>query len=184
MELVSTLQMYLYEHFMRFWGIEKSLAHGWTMICAGMGALVASFLTKKPDKKGIVYFGGISSIGYNFILAGLFLPGALSPAQSSTFLSWTIPYAFILFVILHDIYWMGNGMIFPTATSMMADVSEIHEIKTGINKDGAYAAVFSFAQKCAISLRTLMSGYILTLIRLYPVDKELLHTLRSERGIH
>jgi GPH family glycoside/pentoside/hexuronide:cation symporter len=132
-------------------------------------------------------------------------------------LSWTIPYALIVFVILHGLYWMGNGMIFPTATSMMADISEINEIKTGINKDGAYAAVFSFAQKCAISLGTLTSGYILTLIgfetgkeivqrpetvwklcavtllvgpcislisltliRLYPVNKELLQRLRSE----
>jgi GPH family glycoside/pentoside/hexuronide:cation symporter len=51
---------------------------------------------------------------------------------------------------------------------MMADVSEINEIKTGINKDGAYAAVFSFAQKCAISIAVLVSGYSLTLIGFEP----------------
>jgi GPH family glycoside/pentoside/hexuronide:cation symporter len=47
---------------------------------------------------------------------------------------------------------------------MMADVSEINEIKTGINKDGAYAAVFSFAFKCAISLGVLISGYTLDFV--------------------
>jgi GPH family glycoside/pentoside/hexuronide:cation symporter len=117
--------------------------------------------------------------------------------------------------------WLGNGILFPVSTSMMADISEIHEIKTGINKDGAYAAVFSFAQKCAISLGMLISGYGLTLIgfeagievvqspqtlwrlcaltllagpcvslvslgliRLYPVNKELLERLRSEGRTH
>jgi GPH family glycoside/pentoside/hexuronide:cation symporter len=51
---------------------------------------------------------------------------------------------------------------------MMADVSEINEIKTGINKDGAYAAVFGFAQKCAMSLAVLVSGYSLAIIGFEP----------------
>jgi glycoside/pentoside/hexuronide:cation symporter, GPH family len=215
--LVSSFQMYLYEHFMRFSGIEKSLAHGGTMIGAGTGGLVASFLARKFEKKGAVMFGGFLSIGCNFLLAALFLTGILIPGQSSSFLTWTIPYAFIIFAVFHSLYWLGNGIIFPTATSMMADISEINEIKTGINKDGAYAAVYSFAQKCAMSLAVLISGYGLTLIgfepgkeivqspetlwrlcavtllagpcvslislgliRLYPVNKELLARLRSE----
>jgi GPH family glycoside/pentoside/hexuronide:cation symporter len=162
--LVSSLQMYLYEHFMRFGGVEKSLAHGGTMIGFAVGALLGATLTKKLEKKGTVYFGGITSVGSNFILAGLFLSGILAPGQSATVFSWSIPYAFLVFVLFHSLYWLGNGVIFPTATSMIADVSEIHEIKTGMNKDGAYAAIFTFAQKCAISLGVLVSGYLLTLI--------------------
>jgi len=216
--LVSSLQMYLYEHFMRFSGIEKSVAHGGSMVGFGAGSLVAAFLTRKLEKKGAVFFGGLLSVGCNFVLGALFLTGAVAPGQSATLLSWTIPYAFILFALFHGLYWLGNGIIFPTATSMMADISEINEIRTGINKDGAYAAVFSFAQKCAISLGVLVSGYSLTLIgfepgkeivqspetvwrlctvtllagpiislfslgliRLYPVNNELLRRLRSER---
>jgi GPH family glycoside/pentoside/hexuronide:cation symporter len=217
--LVSSLQMYLYEHFMRFSGVEKSIAHGGTMVGFGTGSLAASFLTRKLDKKGAVFFGGSVSVACNFILAALFLPGVLTPGQSAKFLSWNIPYAFILFSVFHGLYWLGNGIMFPTATSMMADISEINEIKTGINKDGAYAAVFSFSQKCAISLGVLVSGYSLTLIgfepgkevvqnaetvwrlcavtllagpiisllslylvRLYPVNNELLDRLRSGRA--
>jgi GPH family glycoside/pentoside/hexuronide:cation symporter len=216
--LVSSLQMYLYEHFMGFGGGEKSLAHGGTMVGFAMGALAGGSLTRKLEKKGAVYFGGIVSIGSNLILAGLFLSEVLAPGQSVTVMSWSIPYAFIIFVVFQGLYWLGNGVIFPTATSMMADVSEIHEIKTGINKDGAYAAVFTFSQKCAMSIGLLISGYLLTLvgfeaglgvvqrpevvwklcgvtllvgplislislglIRLYPVNKELLHRLRSEQ---
>ena len=166
--LVSSLQMYLYEHFMRFSGIEKSIAHGGTMVGFGIGSLLAAFLTRKLDKKGAVFFGGSLSVACNLILAALFLPAVLIPGQSATFLSWEVPYAFILFAVFHGLYWMGNGIMFPTATSMMADVSEINEIKTGINKDGAYAAVFSFAQKCAISLGVLVSGFSLTLIGFEP----------------
>jgi GPH family glycoside/pentoside/hexuronide:cation symporter len=166
--LVSSLQMYLYEHFMKFSGIEKTVTHGGSMVGFGIGSLVASFLTRKFDKKGGVFFGGLLSIGASFILAALFLPGILVPGQSASFFSGTIPYAFILFAVFHALYWMGNGIIFPTAISMMADVSEINEIRTGINKDGAYSAVYSFAQKCAISLAVLISGYSLTLIGFEP----------------
>ena len=166
--LVSSLQMYLYEHFMRFGGVEKSVAHGGTMVGFGLGALAASFLARRLEKKGAVLFAGLLSVGCNFILAALFLPTVLAPGQSVVVASWTIPYAFLIFTLFHGVYWMGNGIMFPTATSMIADVSEINEIRTGINKDGAYAAVFSFAQKCAISISVLLSGYALTLIGFEP----------------
>jgi GPH family glycoside/pentoside/hexuronide:cation symporter len=166
--LVSSLQMYLYEHFMRFGGLEKSIAHGGSMVGFGLGSLSSSLLARKLDKKGAVYFGGLLSAGCNFLLAALFLPGVLAPGQSTTFLSWNLPYAFIVFAFFHGCYWMGNGIMFPTATSMIADISEINEIRTGLNKDGAYAAVFSFAQKCAISLGVLVTGYSLTLIGFEP----------------
>jgi Na+/melibiose symporter-like transporter len=51
---------------------------------------------------------------------------------------------------------------------MRADVAEIQELATGVNKDGAYAAVYSFANTCAISLAVLLSGYALTLIGFEP----------------
>ena len=160
--------MYLYEHFMRFGGIEKTITHSGSMVGFGIGSLTASFLTRKFEKKGGVYFGGFLSVGCNFLLAALFLPGVLVPGQSVTVFSQAIPLAFIVFALFHGLYWTGNGIIFPTATSMMADVSEINEIRTGINKDGAYAAVFSFAQKCAISLAVLITGYTLAFIGFEP----------------
>jgi glycoside/pentoside/hexuronide:cation symporter, GPH family len=162
--LVSSLQMYLYEHFMKLGGVEKSVTHGGSMVGFGIGSLVATLLAKKFDKKGGVFFGGLLSIGANFVLAIFFLPGILVPGQSATVFSSSLPIAYIVFTLFHAMYWMGNGILIPTAISMMADISEINEIKTGINKDGAYAAVFSFSQKCAISLAVLISGYCLTLI--------------------
>jgi Na+/melibiose symporter-like transporter len=166
--LVSSLQMYLYEHFMKFSGMEKSIVHGGSMIGFGIGSLVASSVSKRFDKKGTVFLAAILSIGSNVILAALFLPGVLVPGASTTLFSWTIPHGFLVFAFFHALYWSGNGVIFPTATSMMADVSELNGIRTGINKDGAYAAVYSFALTCAISLASLISGYSLTLIGFEP----------------
>jgi GPH family glycoside/pentoside/hexuronide:cation symporter len=102
------------------------------------------------------------------VLTALFLPGLLVPGQHATVFSTDIPISFMVFAVFHITYWMGNGIIFPTALSMIADVSEINEIRTGVNKDGAYAAVFSFAQKVAISLAVLGSGYVLEFIGFIP----------------
>jgi GPH family glycoside/pentoside/hexuronide:cation symporter len=52
---------------------------------------------------------------------------------------------------------MGNGVLFPVALSMMADVSEIHQLETGINKDGIYSAMYSFVLKASSSFGILFS---------------------------
>jgi hypothetical protein len=109
--LVSSLQMYLYEHFMRLGGVEKSITHGGSMVGFGIGALMAASLARKLDKKGAVLFAGSLSVTCNFILAALFLPAVLVPGQSGSLLSWTIPYAFIIFAILHGTYWLSNGIV-------------------------------------------------------------------------
>ena len=160
--LVSSLQMYLYEHFMRFGGVEKSVVHSGSMVGFGAGALMASALARKLDKKGAVIFAGLLTVGCNALLAVLFLPGFLVPGQTVAVSSLAVPVSFMTFALLHGLYWLGNGVIFPTSMSMMADVSEVQELTSGVNKDGAYAAVYSFANTCAISLAVLLSGYALT----------------------
>jgi glycoside/pentoside/hexuronide:cation symporter, GPH family len=75
-----------------------------------------------------------------------------------------LPIAFGSFVFFHALYYFGAGVMLPIATSMMADISEIHELKHGVNKDGAYSAVFVFVTKCAMSTAMLISGFCLALI--------------------
>jgi GPH family glycoside/pentoside/hexuronide:cation symporter len=162
--MVSGLQMYLYEHFMKFGGFQKTVAHGGTMIGMGLGALTAAVMTKMFDKKGAVIFGVLWSALANSVLALLFLPGILKPGQTLLLGSTEFPVAFTVFVLFHAAYWFGIGIMVPVATSMMADVSEIHQIKTGINKDGGYSAVFVFAMKYAISIGTLITGLSLSII--------------------
>ena len=161
MVLVSSLQMYVYVDFMRFSPEQKSIAHGGTMAGMGLGALLSSWLVKRFEKKGAVLIGGVLSIICNLILATLFLTGFV-PQRTLGFVgSVEISLALLLFVAFQSMYWLGNGIMMPISNAMMADVSEINRIKTGMNKDGGYAAVFSLALRLAISLGLIFSGYIL-----------------------
>ena len=153
MVLVSSLQMYVYVYFMKFQPYQKSIAHGSTMIGMAGGAAISARIAQRLDKRGAVLAGGIVSIACNCALAALFLTGAV-PVGTQT--------ALALFVAFHASYWLGNGIMLPIATAMMADVAALHRACTGINKDGAYSAVFSLAMRLAISFSLMASGWTLT----------------------
>jgi len=151
--LVAQFQMYVYEDFMKLGPFQKSCTHGGTMVGMMLGAFFAAIFAKHLDKKGTVYVGGTLSVICGIVLAGLFLSGILKPGQTL---------AVVVFALLNGLYWFGNGVMLPVATSMIADISEINEIKTGINKDGAYSAVYSFANKISNSFAMLVIGVCLT----------------------
>jgi len=52
----------------------------------------------------------------------------------------------------------------PIATAMIADLSEVHHLQTGCEKDGSYASVFSLANRLACSIGMVTSGFGLNLI--------------------
>ena len=156
--LVSTLQMYVFDDFMQLNGYQKTVAHGGTMIGMALGSLFLAYFVRRFDKKGAILIAVIWSVCCELILGSLFLTGFLKPGQEA----FGIPIAFILFSFLHGAYWFGNGIMMPTAVSMMADVSEIHKIKEGVDKDASYAAMFSLAMKISISVATLVAGYCLS----------------------
>ena len=52
-------------------------------------------------------------------------------------------------------------MLVALASSMIPDISEINRFKTGVLKDGSYAAVFSFVVKAAMAVGMLINGLIL-----------------------
>jgi len=153
MVLVSSLQMYVYVYFMKFEPYEKSIAHGSTMIGMATGAALSAWLARRLDKRGAVLAGGIVSIACNGALAALFLTGVV-PVGTQT--------ALALFVVFHASYWLGNGIMLPIATAMMADVADLHRARTGMNKDGAYSAVFSLSMRLAISFSLMASGWTLS----------------------
>lgn len=153
MVMVSSLQMYVYVYFMKFEPYEKSIAHGSTMIGMALGAAISAWLAARLDKKGAVLLGGIVSVGCNGMLAALFLTGFVPIGTTS---------ALALFVLFHATYWLGNGIMLPLATAMMADVAELYRSRTGVNKDGAYSAVFSLAMRLAISFSLMAAGWTLS----------------------
>lgn len=164
MVIVSSLQMFVYDDFMKFPAWQKSIAHGSTMIGMALGALVSMGLTKRFDKKGAVLIGGGLSIVCNLALAGLFLTGLVKPDATLAVGGTTVPLALVLFVIFHAGYWFGNGIMLPVSTAMMADVSEVRRLNSGEVKDGGYSSVFSLAMRMAISFSLVVAGWCLSVI--------------------
>ena len=173
MVIVSSLQMFVYDDFMHFTAgrfhlpgggelSHTSVAHGSTMIGMALGALICTRLTGIFDKKGAVLLGGGLSLFCNIMLAVIFLTGWVKPGANWTVGGAELPLALILFVLFHATYWLGNGIMLPVSTAMMADVSEIRKLQTGEVRDGGYSAVFSLAMRMAISFSLIVSGWCLS----------------------
>ncbi len=173
MVIVSSLQMFVYDDFMQFTSSKfilpgggelsyTSVAHGSTMIGMGLGALFCTRLTHRFDKKGAVMLGGGLSVACNLMLALIFLTGWVKPGATWQVGGHSLPLALILFVAFHASYWIGNGIMLPVSTAMMADVSEIRKMQTGDVRDGGYSAVFSLAMRMAISFSLIVAGWCLS----------------------
>lgn len=169
---MGTIQIYLYEHFMRFTPIQKTIAHGGGMVGSMIGSLfVVPYFVKTFDKRKGTCIACIIAVVSNLILALLFIPGFLKPQQALLLANIHIPYAFIIFVFFHLCFWLGiNGVMFPLASSMMPDISEIYLLQKGVNKDGSYAAVATFICKFAYGIGLTLCGYVLALIGYNPTS--------------
>lgn len=167
--LVSSLQMYVYVHFMHFSAGEKTLVHGGGMTLFGLSsAFIAPWLVRKLDKKPAVVIGVLVTVIANILLLGLFVSGWVTPGtgwQLPPGLPWvggmTLPVAMLLFGFLQASYWGGNGILGPISGSMIADISEIGKYHTGILRDGTYSAIACFISKMSCSLGLLLSGFCL-----------------------
>ncbi len=164
MVLVSSLQMFVYVDFMKFSADQKTIAQGGTMIAMALGALISMPLARRVDKKGAAMIGGLISILSSVLLILVFSTGLVNPSLHWRAAGINLPMSLILFVAGQAGYWFGNGIMLPLSIAMMADVSEIHRIKTGFSKDGSYSSVYSLAMRLAIALSLVLSGYCLTAI--------------------
>ena len=162
--LVAGLQMYVYEHFMLLSGALKTITHGGTMVGCGLGAAFCAKFARRFDKKGAVYVGGAITLLSGIILTVLFVLEIVKPGQTVLIAGYDFPIAAAIFAFFGATYWFGNGVMIPVATSMMADISEINAIKTGVNKDGSYSAMYSLSMKIAQSISALIVGIVLAAI--------------------
>jgi len=160
--LVSQLQMFVYVFFMKLPADAKTWIHGGGMVAAGLGALLQTWITKRSDKKVAGYIAMALSILGGSLLLVLFFGFNLSPDASWQLAGSTIPVAYILFGLCQALWWGGCGMLGPIAASMVADLSEVNFLKSGILKDGTYSAVFMFVTKAAMSVGLLLTGWMVT----------------------
>jgi GPH family glycoside/pentoside/hexuronide:cation symporter len=161
MLFVSQLQMFVYVFFMEFRPEEKTFVHGGTMVAAGLGALLQAKVTHFLDKKAAGYLGMVLGILGGLWLLLMFTFLGLAPRAEWSVAGWNLPVGLILFALGQWTWWCGCGMLGPVAVSMMADLSEIHYLRSGVRKDGGYCSIFSFLQKAALSLGLLISGWLI-----------------------
>ncbi len=168
MLFVSQIQMFTYRFFMGFPDVLKTFVHGSGMVGFALGSLLATPLVKRLDKKPAAGVGIAMNVAGNVLLYVVFMGGLLAPQavlrlpEGLPFVGGhTLPLAAMVFALGQSIYWAGNGLLAPLTTSMIADISEVNQLRSGLLKDGSYSAVFSFFNKGAMSLGLLVTGLIL-----------------------
>jgi len=152
MVIVSSLQMYTYIHFMRFAPAAKSVVHGMTMVGMALGAMQAVRLARMWGKPRAVRFGTMLSLSSGAVLAALGLSGMVEGGGLVGAAG---------FAVLHAAYWLGSGIVLPTATSMMADAAEARRERAGLRREGIYSALFSMTQRTSMAGGLMASGLLL-----------------------
>lgn len=122
-----------------------------------MSSVVASFLWVTPlvtsfGKKAVVIGGGV--IGMCFWITPFALKLAGFWLDTGTHLSTGLVFAFSFFSNSTSV------MAMIAAQSMVADLVEASEIKTGKRSEGVFSAGWFFVQKCGVGLGILFSGLI------------------------
>lgn len=122
-----------------------------------MASVVASFFLVTPlvarfGKKAVVIVSGIG--GMLFWVAPFLLNMADLWPQTGTALSTALVFGFSFFSNCISVMTMISGQ------SMVADLVEASEIKTGKRSEGVFSAGWFFVQKCGVGLGILLSGLI------------------------
>lgn len=164
MLVVSQVQMFTYVEYMKFSAFEKTFVHMGGMVGFMLGSLFLGSLVERLDKKKTGYLAMlISSFGCLALLA--VFTGGLMSSQAVPLFTDPKGYIFhlsaIVFGLLQMLWWGGCGILVPTATSMIADLSKVKRLQTGEVTEGRYAAGLSFFSKAAVALGLFVTGYVL-----------------------
>ena len=162
MLLTAQMQMFTYVHYMQLTDTQKTGVHGAGMLAFAIGSLSLSRIVRRFDKKVTGYIGmAIASFG-SLALFVAFTGGLVDPLQRVEIAGRAFPFAAILFGLFQAFWWGGCGILLPLAISMIADISEINQKRTGLLKDGSYSAAFSFFLKAATSFGLLITGWLVS----------------------
>ncbi len=121
---------------------------GWfgslSSVCTFCVILIATWLsTKMGKKKAVLITLSLSIIGYALKWIGY------NPNQ---------PY---LLLIAAPFMAFGLGSLFTLVSSMVADVCDLDELKTGTRREGMFSAVYWWMVKLGLALSSLISGFLI-----------------------
>jgi GPH family glycoside/pentoside/hexuronide:cation symporter len=129
---------------------------------AGVGAALAfpavAALQRRLDKKQILFTSALLSLFAGVILVVLRFLGVL-PDNGSKWLLWILVVDYAFFYALEVI----RGVI---ASSVLADILDQHELKTGYRQEAMFTSAMLFCIKATSGLGILFGGLILSMINL------------------
>jgi len=130
------------------------------LICPALAGIIALFIApivgKKLGKKTAIIW---STVGFAFFFAlpiNLRIIGLFPDNGSSSLLPLYASSVIIAYVFL----WIAMSI----SNSMMADVADAYELKTGQSHEGLFFSALSFAYKCSVGLGSFVAGYLLKII--------------------
>ena len=143
-----------------FWGLTAD-ALRWFAI-AGIGAIVAfgitELLQKRFDKKHILIFCSIVSLVDGIMLINLRFFDVLPDNGTSLLL---------IILVVNSVFAAGIGTVHGIiGTSIVADILDDHELKTGYRQEGMFNAALSFSGKAVTGVGIVLGGLIISLIQL------------------
>jgi len=135
----SAISFYIGGYLWRFTQFEKFLFAVVPLLILIPAVLLTTFLAKKIDKKTtVMIFSALMLMGYTLPYIGYLI--GLSPAVDTQAL-------LIYTLVFHCLGFTGLTGILILSNSMMADVADLLQSKSGRRQEGLLASTFSFVQK-------------------------------------
>ncbi|MEM7363099.1 MAG: MFS transporter [Pseudomonadota bacterium] len=143
-----------------FWGLTADDLR-WFGIAA-LGAIVAfgitGLLQKRFDKKHILIFCSIVSLVDGIMLINLRLFDVLPDNGTSLLL---------IILVTNSVFTAGIGTVHGIiGASIVADILDDHELRTGYRQEGMFNAALSFSGKAVTGVGIVLGGLIISLIQL------------------
>jgi GPH family glycoside/pentoside/hexuronide:cation symporter len=160
--VVMQSQIFVYVYFMELPADAKTVIHAAGIVAYAAAALYQSRLTRLAGKRSTAFLGLALSIFGGMFLEVVFFGLQVDPKVTWTLLGASLPLGTVLFSLGQMAWWAGIGILCPLSFSMIADISEINFLRSGIRKDGSYAAAFTFVQKIGTSLGMLIAGWMIS----------------------
>lgn len=155
--LAASLAFYFYTYFWEFTSIETGLITMGVFIAAIIGFVLAPIVTRRIGKKaGAMVVGVIAFLGAPLPIM-LRLVGVL-PENGTPFVFW--------FVFTAGVIDLGLIICFQILyTSMMADLVEQSELKTGRRSEGVFFSAITFIRKSVQGFGLMLASLVLYLAR-------------------
>jgi len=153
--LAAALAFYFYTYFWEFTSVETGIITMGVFISAIIGLVLAPIISRRMGKKrGAIIIGLIAFLGAPLaVVLRLF---DLLPPNNEPFVFW-----FVFFTGMIDV---GLIICFQIlSSSMIADLVEQAELKTGRRSEGVFFATVTFIRKCVQGIGLMVASFVLYL---------------------